>query len=395
MVVALVSYLLGDRLLGRLVAAAAGRSRNKWDDALLNNGVVRALVLAIPAVVLYQLLDFFGGFRPVAEKILNIGLLGLFILIVDRGLSAFLDIYDSSDLSTRRPLKGYVQLVKMFIYIVGTVMGLSLILDKSPWGLLSGIGALTAVILLIFKDTVLSFVASMQIASYDLFRKGDWIEMPNFGADGDVVDISLHTVRVQNWDKTLVSIPTHQFLENSFKNWRGMTMAGGRRIKRSVLVDQASIRICSDEELEALSSVDFLAEYIRFKRREIQEHNVRFANLEGSSPVNGRALTNIGLFRTYVAAYLRHNPRLRQDLTLMVRQLQPTAEGGLPLEIYCFTNVTAWTEYEGIQSDIFDHVLAAMPYFGLKVFQREASRDKRADCLALVGRNCGEGPVRK
>ena len=376
LILALASYAVAQRVLGRVVSSLAGKSRNTWDDALIQNGVINVLVWMIPIVVLYQLIHLFGSFAPVMAKILSIILLGLFVLLIDRVLSAFLDVYDGSPLSSRRPLKGYVQLVKIFVYIVSAVMGLSMILDKSPWGLLSGIGALTAVLLLIFKDTVLSFVASMQIAGYDLFRKGDWIEMPDFGADGDVVDISLHTVRVQNWDKTFVSIPTHQFLEHSFKNWRGMIKAGGRRIMRSILLDQSSIHICGPEELERLARVDYLAEHIRFKLKEIEEHNQRFANVEGRSPINGRALTNVGLFRAYVQSYLRRNPGVRQDMIVMVRQLQPTAEG-LPLQVYCFANVTAWVEYEAIQSDIFDHVLAAMPYFGLRIFQRESSSDER------------------
>ncbi len=235
---------------------------------------------------------------------------------------------------------------------------------------------MTAILMLIFKDTLLSFVAGIQIASYNLIRVGDWIEMPAFGVDGDVVDISLHTVRVQNFDKTILSVPTHKFLDVSFKNWRGMYEAGGRRIKRSILIDQSSVTFMDQTMLDNLKNVDYLKDYLGKKQKEIVEDHQTHLH-SSDSPLNGRRLTNLGTFRAYIREYLKHHPHVRQDLTLIVRHLQPDASKGIPLEIYCFADDTRWDTYEGIQADIFDHVLAAMPFFGLRTYQRNALVDNR------------------
>ena len=264
----------------------------------------------------------------------------------------------------------------MFVTILGGIFIIALILDKSPWGLVSSIGAMTAILMLIFKDTLLSFVASLQIASYNLIRVGDWIEMPAFGVDGDVIDISLHTVKVQNFDKTNVSVPTHKFLDNSFKNWRGMYEANGRRIKRSILIDQSSISFLDQNMLENLEKVDLLKDYLNNKQQDISTDNQK-NGISSDSPLNGRHLTNLGTFRAYVEQYLKHNPHIRKDLTLIVRHLQPEADKGLPLEIYCFINDIRWNQYESIQADIFDHILSAMPFFGLRTYQRNALVDNR------------------
>jgi miniconductance mechanosensitive channel len=247
------------------------------------------------------------------------------------------------------------------------------LLDKSPLGILGGIGALTAILILVFRDTILSLVASIQLVAEDLVRRGDWIEMPDFGADGEVIDIALHTVKVQNWDKTIITIPTYKLIDGSFQNWRGMSEAGGRRIKRSLLIDQASVRFCDDALMEKFRRIRRLEPYLEAKRKELKRANAGVDDDDGL-PLNHRILTNLGTFRAYIAAYLEENAKLRKDMTFMVRQLPPSPDG-LPLEIYVFTNDTKWVNYEGIQADIFDHLLAAMSYFDLRVFQHPTGHD--------------------
>ncbi|WP_033074764.1 mechanosensitive ion channel family protein [Sphingopyxis sp. MWB1] len=275
-----------------------------------------------------------------------------------------------------RPIKGYIQLLKIGLYSGAAILIGAALMDQSPLILLSGLGAMAAVVMLVFKDTILSLVASVQLTSNDMLRVGDWIAMPALDADGDVIDIALHTVKVQNWDKTITTIPTHRLISDSFKNWRGMSESGGRRIKRALQIDQSSIRFLTADEKQALRRFHLLDAYLADKENELGEWNARLEK-EGRDPVNARRVTNIGTFRAYVYAYLRAHPRLAQDMTLLVRQLEPTAQG-LPLEIYCFTATTVWADYEQIQSDIFDHMLAILPEFYLGVFQEPGGRDMRA-----------------
>jgi miniconductance mechanosensitive channel len=272
-----------------------------------------------------------------------------------------------------RPIEAYTQIAKIAVYVAGTVVFIAALTGQSVVILLSGIGAVTAVLLLIFRDTILSFVASLQITSYDMVRVGDWIEMTQFGADGDVLELSLHTVKVQNWDKTITAIPTHKLIEQPFRNWRGMQESGGRRIKRSFRIDLSSIRFLTDEELERLGNFVVLRDYVRAKRADLTQYNAQFESDPRLVP-NARRLTNVGTFRAYLVGYLRQHPRIHQDMTLLVRQLEPTSEG-LPIELYMFTNTTAWGEYEDIQSDVFDHVLSIVHEFGLRVFQEPSGLD--------------------
>jgi miniconductance mechanosensitive channel len=371
-----LSYIVSKKYLLGLIYKFFAKTRTKWDDVLIKNKVFNQLILLIPAIVFYYGLQAFPALLSYGQKLVYVYIIINIILVSNKLLDSFVDIYNTYPISARRPIKGYVQLVKIFVYIIGGIFLVSIILDKSPWGLVSGIGALTAVLMLIFKDTVLSFVASIQIASYDLLRKGDWIEMPAFGADGDVIDIALHTVKVQNFDKTIVAIPTFKFLDHSFKNWRGMEEAGARRIKRSVLIDQSSIKFVDNQLMERLSKIDILKNYLSHKKKEIDEHN-KEAGASPESVLNGRRLTNLGTLRAYILAYLKAHPSIRQDMTLIVRHLQPTADKGLPIEIYCFVNDTNWANYEAIQADIFDHILAALPEFHLRAYQRNALLDTR------------------
>ena len=290
-----------------------------------------------------------------------------------RGLSYANELYDRLPRSKNRPIKGFVQLVKIIVVCGAAIVIISILIDQSPVYLLTGLGAVTAVLLLVFKDTILSVVASVQLTTNDMLRVGDWITMPSMNADGDVIDISLHTVKVQNFDKTIVTVPTHRLVSDSYANWRGMAESGGRRIKRSLAFDQNSIRFLSDEETVDLKKFEILKPYLEAKREEIAQWNAN--ELEGEvAPVNARRLTNIGTFRAYIMAYLQWHPRIDDNFTLLVRQLSPGPQG-LPIELYCFTNTTIWHEYEGIQSDIFDHLIAILPEFGLRMFQEPSGMD--------------------
>jgi miniconductance mechanosensitive channel len=297
----------------------------------------------------------------------------MLVLTVTALMSAVNQIYESRPESSGRPIKGFVQLAQVAIYILGAIVVIAVLIDRSPVVLLSGLGALAAVLLIVFRDTLLSLVASVQLTGQDMIRVGDWLEVPQFGADGDVIDVALYTVTVQNWDKTITKIPTHRLISDSFKNWRGMAESGGRRIKRSINVDFNSIRFLSDEEVQRFTGFALLNDYIEAKEAELKAYNDAL-HAPGESGVNLRRLTNIGTFRAYIYNYLKHHPKFHERMTLIVRQLQPGTEG-LPMEIYCFSNDTEWAAYEGIQDDIFDHVFAIAPEFGLRLYQRPAGAD--------------------
>jgi miniconductance mechanosensitive channel len=283
------------------------------------------------------------------------------------------EVYERRPQSRNRPIKGYLQVVKIVVLCGAAIILISLLINESPLLLLSGLGAITAVLLLVFKDTILSLVASVQLTTNDMLRVGDWIEMPGMNADGDVIDISLHTVKVQNFDKTITTIPTHRLVSDSFRNWRGMSESGGRRIKRSLLIDQNSVRFLSDEEVVDLKKFKILKPYLAERRDELAQWN-QSELAKDDAPVNARRLTNIGTLRAYIAAYIKWHPQISENFTLLVRQLPPGPQG-LPIEIYCFTDTTDWNTYEGIQSDIFDHLIAIVPEFRLSLFQEPSGSD--------------------
>jgi len=376
---AAVADLLTRRVLLRVVERLVRASPVRWDDALLERGVVRRLSRVVPAVVIFTGLPLIAQLPPQLVSLgRNLALVWVIVSVV-RAINALLGVIDEAWRGTERgrsrPIKGYLQVASLVFWIVAGVLIVATLLERSPLLLLSGLGALGAVLMLVFRDTILSLVASVQVASNDMLRVGDWIEMPQLGADGDVIDIALHTVKVQNWDKTITTIPTHRLINESFRNWRGMSESGGRRIMRALPIDQGSVRFLSDEEVEALDRFGLLRDYLTGKRDALKAWNARLA--EGGLPaVNRRRLTNLGTFRAYVHAYLSHHPGIRRDMTLLVRQRAPTPEG-LPLEIYCFTATTAWAEYEGIQSDIFDHLIALLPEFDLRLFQKPGGAELR------------------
>ena len=301
----------------------------------------------------------------------------IFVLtrVISALLDALLDIYSRTNYAKTRPIKGYIQLTKMLLYVFSAIIIVATLIDRSPMLLLSGLGAMSAVILLVYKDTLLSFVASVQLTSNDLLRVGDWIEMPQVGADGDVIDITLHTVKVQNFDKTIVSTPTWRLMSESFKNWRGMQQSGGRRIKRSLFIDAGNIGFLTDEQEQRLEQVRLLSDYLHRKQAELKSWNEAQGNVAALS-ANRRRMTNIGTFRAYALAYLKSHPEIQPNMTCMVRQLQPTAQG-VPLEVYCFTRTTVWSDYEQIQGDIFDYLLSVMPEFGLSIYQQPSGNDLR------------------
>jgi len=296
--------------------------------------------------------------------------------VVNRLLSVFNDIYQTYEISKTKPIKGYVQVAKIIVIIVGAILVFANLMGKSPFILLSGIGALSAVFMLVFKDSLLGLVAGIQLSATEMVRVGDWIEMSKYGVNGDIIDISLNTVTVRNFDRTVTMIPSYALISDSFINWRGMQESGGRRMKRALYIDTTSIKFCTAEMIERYKQIQFLSDYIVDREREIEEYN-NVNKIDRSSIVNGRALTNIGVFRAYITQYLQRHPRIHQEMTLMVRQLQP-GETGLPIEIYAFVNDTNWTVYETVQADIFDHLFAVAPEFELRVFQNPTGSDFKA-----------------
>lgn len=353
--------------------------RHTRETGLQDFGIIRRLSNIVPALVLSVGVTAVPGLPDAAVTVVRNVCGGFIVLTIALALGALLDIinlvYQRRTDAHLHPIKGYLQVIKIVLYVIATILIIATLIDRSPLILLSGLGAMAAVLMLIFQDTILSLVASVQISSNDIVRVGDWIEMPQLNADGDVIDIALHTVKVQNWDKTITNIPTKRFISDSFKNWRGMQQSGGRRIKRSLYLDQHSVHFLDAEERKRLHRFSLLEDYLVTKSQEIDDWNARLAE-RGREPVNTRRVTNIGTFRAYVEHYLRNHQGIHQGMTLMVRQLSPTADG-LPLEIYCFTNTVAWTQYEAIQSDIFDHLLAILPEFGLRVFQHPSGADMR------------------
>ena len=333
--------------------------------------IASRLANIVPVVILYYMPTLFPGAHRYVTLIVQKLSIILLIVFLTKSLMLLLDLvntfYQKRENAESRPIKGYLQLGKILLIIIAAILIVSFILDKSPVLMLSGLGAVAAVLMLVFQDTILSLVASIQINSNNMLKIGDWIVMPSHDVDGSVIEIALHTVKVQNWDKTIVTVPMRKLIEESFINWRGMFESGGRRIKRSLFIDQRSIRFLSDAEIKRLEEFVLLNDYLGEKQKEINEWNAELAS-KGATPINSRRITNIGTFRIYVEKYLRSNKAVNQDMLMLVRQLAPGTTG-LPLEIYCFTRSTQWVDYEKAQADIFDHLLAILPVFGLRVFQ--------------------------
>lgn len=375
-----VAYLVVRRLLVELVFRLISLASAKNSaDVHARYRFIGLLANIVPAVIVSAGVEAIPGASALVVTVIQNVSAAFVVLTIAFALSNIIDLlgdyFQHRPGRKNLPIKSYFQVAKIVIACITTILIAAALLDKSPVILLSGLGALAAVLMLVFQDTLLSFVASILILSNRMVHIGDWIEMPQLNADGDVIDISLHTVKVQNWDKTITTIPTRRLISDSFKNWRGMVESGGRRIKRSIYLDQNSVRFVSADEQKKLHRFSLLHNYLADKEKEIETWNATL-NAEGKDPINARRTTNIGTFRAYVLQYLRSHAQVHQGMTLIVRQLAPTAKG-LPLEIYCFTNTTAWVAYEGIQADIFDHLLAILPEFGLRVFQEPGGADFR------------------
>ncbi|KPK26854.1 MAG: mechanosensitive ion channel protein MscS [Desulfobacterales bacterium SG8_35_2] len=372
-----VSYWITKRYMVHVIEIVFKRSKNTWDDALVQHGFVRRLSLLMPIIVVYMTADLMLSGQAMTSELFKRLAMVFFIFagvwMLDAVLLAVRDIYYKSDVSEQRPIRGYLDGIKIVAYVMAGIFTISVLTGKSPWGILSILGGFTVVLMLVFKDTILGFVASIQLSGHDMVRVGDWIEMQKYGADGDVIDVTIHTVKVRNWDKTITTIPTYSLVSDAFKNWRGMSESGGRRIKRAIHIDLSSIKFCNDEMLERYRKFDLIKNYIAEKQEEISRYN-KEQTVNPEQLINGRRQTNIGVFRAYIIAYLKNHPKIHQGMTFLVRHLEPT-QYGLPIQIYVFSNDQVWANYEAIQADIFDHLLAAVSEFDLRVFQNPSGYD--------------------
>ncbi len=395
--IAWAGHYLARKILISVVTKISRRTRTTWDDILVKRKVFRYIAHFIPAFIIYYTADFASPsitqelaqlsesaismlsadyylyLEGFLRKLAQIYFIFIVIFLFNSLLNAGLDIYNTTEYAVHRPIKGYIQLLKILVFFLSGILIIALLLDKDPTVLLAGLGAMGAVMLLVFKDSILGFVASIQLSGNNMVKIGDWIEMKSRGADGTVIDITLNTVKVQNWDRTISTIPTYSMVAESFINWKGMEESGGRRIKRAVNIDMTSIKLCDSELLNRLQKFLIIKEYIIEKEKEITEYNQK-NNISDEDVVSGRRQTNIGIFRKYLEVYLRQHPMINNDMTFLVRHLQPS-EKGLPVEIYVFCKDKSWARYESIQADIFDHILAVIPEFDLRVFQEPTGTD--------------------
>lgn len=362
-----------------IIKTIALKTVSNWDDIMIRQKVFQRIILLIPAMMIYNVgpetVSDIGGLSRFVQLALQVYILFVFVSIVSAFLNAVHEIYLQYDISKLKPIKGYLQVVKIIMYIIVAILVISILVGTSPWPILTGMGAISAILLLIFKDTILGLVGSIQLSALDMVRPGDWIEMPKFNADGSVIEMNLTTVQVRNWDMTITNIPTYALISESFRNWRGMEESGGRRIKRSIQINMNSVKFCTPEMLEKFRKFHRLKDYLERKESELKEFNASL-NIDDSVLVNGRRQTNLGVFRAYVKEYLKQHPKVNTDMIMLVRQLQPT-QAGIPIEVYVFSADKAWVNYEDIQSDIFDHILAVIPQFELEVFQEPTGADFR------------------
>ncbi|MBT3214676.1 MAG: mechanosensitive ion channel [Deltaproteobacteria bacterium] len=362
--------------LNRSLERLSSHTNQQWDNVLVEKHVFQRLLNFVPLILIYVLTSpILSGTELLAlsQTLINVLFLLAAMLTIDALLSALLAIYSSSGIAKEISITPFVQVLKLALYFVSGILLLSLLLQKTPLYFLSGLGALTAVLMFVFKDILMGFVAGIQLIANKMVAPKDWIEMPKYGADGDVIEITLTTVKVQNFDNTITTIPTYALINESFKNWRNMNLSGGRRIKRYVNIDLSSIKFCDTEMLERFIKIQLISKDIQDRQAEIKVSNEE-NNIDESTLVNGRRLTNIGIFRAYVEAYLRQHPQISNQMTFLVRQLSPR-ENGLPIEIYVFCKETNWNIYEAVQADIFDHILAVVPEFDLRVFQEPSGSD--------------------
>lgn len=367
-----ILFKISHLIINNYVSALIKKTKVQWDDELHAHGFFTRSAHLVPAILLYVCAPWL--FNPDSGLLVGIqkaSVVYAILVAVSIGsamLNTLQDVYNASALAKRAPISGFIQVGKLLLSVIATLLIIANILDRSPLLLLSGLGAITAILLLIFRDTILGFVAGIQIAANRMVNNGDWIEMPKYGADGNVLEVGLTTVKIQNWDKTVSTIPTYNLISDAVKNWRGMEESDGRRIKRAILIDIHSVKFCDQSMLDAFSNIRYIKAYIEQKREALVEYNQN-AHIKDTDLINSRRLTNLGTLRAYMTEYLRNHPAINHNMTLMVRQLPPT-ELGIPVELYCFSRQKDWVEYEGIQADIFDHLLAMLPNFQLRAYQR-------------------------
>jgi miniconductance mechanosensitive channel len=381
-IVLLISFIVDKidrRILINLLHRLLGKTAPKTLDLLETHQALAKIAAVIPLVIISSLspvaLSAYPALSSLVSTVCHIAILMKMASFIFALLDVTLDVARHRGLNRKLPIKSINQLVKLFVFLIVAVISISTVLGKSPLYFLSGLGAMTAVILLVFKDTILGFVAGVQLAANQMVSRGDWIEMPKYGADGEVLEVALTTVQVQNWDKTITMIPTYALISDSFKNWRGMEQAGGRRIKRSIRLDVNSIGFMDQSLIEHLMKVDSISQYLKSKQQEINEQNQQLVS-DLTVNANGRKLTNVGTFRMYLEYFLRKHPMVSQEMTLIVRQL-PADENGLPIELYLFCTDIRWAAYESIQADLFDHIYAVLPEFNLRAFQSPTGYDWR------------------
>ena len=373
-ILSIIGYYFARFLVGRGLTYIAKRTETHIDDIVVRHLHPFRVAWLAPLIVAYILAYVLPDYQVFIEKTALFLILCVFLFTVNALLSALNEVYESNPSYSGVSIQGYLDIIKLIFVLVGIILSISLITGESPLVLMTGLGAITAVLLLIFRDTILAVVASIQISAHDLVKEGDWIEVPSYGADGDVINMTLHTIKVQNWDKTITVIPTHKMVEVAFKNWRGMQESGGRRIKRSILINMDSIKVCDQDMLADFSKVDLIHDYLQERsiavQQFLQEHTGQI-----DSPLDGPQITNVEVYRAYIEAYLHQRPDIHQEgMTFLVRSLAPGRDG-LPVEIYAFTKTINWAAYEDIQGEIFDHLLAAAPIFGLRVFQELTGMD--------------------
>ena len=395
--VAWIAHFLTRQIILRIVHRIAKRTKTTWDDILVKNKVFSGLAHLVPAFIIFytagfsypelhqELADidaatleflsqnYFFSLAGFLEKLARIYFTFIIVFVANSVLNAAMEIYNTTTYSHHRPIKGYVQLVKILVFFMAGIMIIAALLGKDPTVLLAGLGALAAVLILVFKDTILGFVASIQLSANNMVNIGDWIEMKSHHADGTVTDITLNTVKVQNWDKTISTIPTYALVSESFNNWKGMEESGGRRIKRAVAIDMGSIKFCDSAMLSRFEKFDLIRDYVIQKEKELKQYNTG-KNLSDEDFISGRHQTNVGIFRKYLEVYLGQHPMINLDMTFLVRQLNPSGKG-LPIEIYVFSKDQEWANYEAIQADIFDHIFSVIPEFELRVFQEPTGSD--------------------
>jgi len=376
LILSFVAYYIAKLVLLVGVSRLTKRTKTAWDDVLLKNKVFTRLSHIAPALAIYWSATVFSAeLQGYIQRFCAIYMILTGVSVLSALLNAIVDIYRTFETSKQKPIKGYIQVAKIVIFVFVGIYAVGLLTNKSVLPILGGLGAMTAVVILVFRDSILGLVASIQLSSDDMVRIGDWISVPKYNADGDVTDITLNTVKVENWDKTISYIPAYALISDSYKNWRGMSESGGRRIKRSISVDMNSVKFASPEMIQRWERIQLLKNYLKTKQDEIEAYNNEH-KIDDSGRINGRKITNLGTFRAYLIEYLKDHPKIHNDMTFLVRHLQPS-EKGIPIEIYVFSNDQVWSNYEAIQADIVDHVLAVIPEFDLRVFQQPSGKDIR------------------